>query len=77
MFKKVCAVCRDLVHQETTPADMFSVHDLNDLFYRLAANEPTLTLQWCNVLILLGYDDEQFWTRVMMTDKKYIQSRSK
>ena len=78
MFKKVGAACGQLLHEQPDEPDdlVFSANDLNDLFQRLSANEPTLTLQWCNVLILLRYDDEQFWSRVMMTEKKHLQARS-
>lgn len=88
MFRKVSSACRDLLTDPATTTattddvtataaatELFSIHDINELFVGLAASEPTLTLQWCNVLILLGYDEEAFWGRVMMSERSYIAAR--
>ncbi|XP_064465594.1 huntingtin-like [Ornithodoros turicata] len=38
---------------------------INEHFLHLAYLYPTLTVQWCNVLTLLNYGEQQFWSRVL------------
>lgn len=60
-----------------TPEGFFSITEINGLFKDLVSSQPTLTLQWSNVLILLNYDCESYWTEILLTNKRYILAKPK
>ena len=55
-------------------AHLFVASEVSDVMQALSRNEPTLTLQWCNVLVLLGVDDVTFWHGVMMSERRLLTS---
>uniref|UniRef100_T1IW53 Huntingtin n=1 Tax=Strigamia maritima TaxID=126957 RepID=T1IW53_STRMM len=69
IYRRVATVCMNLIKEECPPG-YFSVHQMNTIFLRLAPLIPTVTLQWCNILILLNYDDQLFWAQVMKTSNR-------
>ena len=52
---------------QPTPACFYSVAEINERFVSLGAVEPTVALQWANVLTLLNYADRAWWARLMRT----------
>lgn len=69
IYRRVANICMTLIKNEAPPG-FFTVHEINRAFLQLAPYYPTLTLQWCNVLILLNFDDQDFWSEVMRTPIK-------
>ncbi|XP_060568114.1 huntingtin-like isoform X3 [Ruditapes philippinarum] len=65
--------------QQTRQRSLLCYYDIkaiNQEFLLLGVTQPTLTLQWCNVLILLNFSDQSFWSDVVKTPKKYIMASS-
>jgi len=52
----------------------YDIKELNEQFLLLGNTQPTLTLQWCNVLILLNYSEQTFWSLVVQTPSKYVMA---
>ena len=65
-----------MIRQET-PDHFYSVSQINQAFKGLSTFHPTLALQWCNILILLNYDDQGWWSDIMQTPRKYMLSSPK
>ena len=76
MFRRVANTAMQILHQPA-PEGFFSISEINLLFRELVTSEPTLALQWCNILILLNYDDHAFWSDMMLTNKRYVVARPK
>ena len=66
--------CMRKDRSESTPAGLFSLQMLNDQFRAMGSTHPTLTLQWCNLLILMNVDDQQWWSDILQTPRKYMLS---
>ena len=76
-FRKTLAALKQVMTSSHTQSDeklLFAASDANDVMRALSCFEPTLTLQWCNVLVLLGVDDVTFWHRVMMSERRVLMS---
>ncbi|KAL3864910.1 hypothetical protein ACJMK2_006556 [Sinanodonta woodiana] len=75
LFRRVATAAMKLLKQETPPC-FHGVPEINGEFVQLGSSHPTLTLQWCNILILLNFDNQNFWSRIIQTPQKYIMSTS-
>jgi huntingtin len=73
LFRKVATSAMRILRQEA-PRYFHGLQDINRHFLSLGPMHPTLTLQWCNVLILLNIDDQSLWSDIMQTPKKYIMA---
>lgn len=72
MFRKV-ANCALQIAREEEKEGFYSLRELNRQFLLLSMTMPTLTLQWCNILILLNYDDQSLWSDVMQTPNRHLK----
>lgn len=54
----------------------YSIQEINESFRSISSQHPTLMLQWSNVLILLNYDDQAWWSRVLRTPRTYMVASS-
>ncbi|KAG1678706.1 Huntingtin [Nymphon striatum] len=79
MFRRVATAAMSIVRPENSEMTEYqlSVQKINRLFLDLAIFHPTLTLQWCNILILLNYDDHCFWTEVLRAKTRRSTSNPK
>jgi len=46
------------------------VLQINDSMRLIGLHYPTLMLQWCNILILLNYDDQSWWRFILRTNDR-------
>ncbi|KAK7793413.1 hypothetical protein R5R35_014313 [Gryllus longicercus] len=53
--------------EDRVPVVPLPVENINSLFYELAPRCPMLTVQWCYLLALLGYNNQSFWASIMRT----------
>ncbi|KAK3095770.1 hypothetical protein FSP39_018831 [Pinctada imbricata] len=67
LFRKVATSTMQISSEKTTPDCFYGIQDLNESFLSVPMTTPILTLQWCNILILLNYDDQAVWSEVMQT----------
>ena len=72
MFRKV-ATCSMQISSQESPDCLYNIKQLNQYFLSFSMTSPTLTLQWCNILILLNFDDQILWSDVMQTPKRYLK----
>ncbi|XP_074640755.1 huntingtin-like [Tubulanus polymorphus] len=72
-FRRVATATMRIIRQKTT-CSFYSIEQINEYFLLLSEKYPTFTLQWCNILILLNYDKQEWWSRVMQTPQKYMMS---
>ncbi|RUS73694.1 hypothetical protein EGW08_018541 [Elysia chlorotica] len=64
LFRRVATAAMRLLQLES-PACMYSVGEINSHMVGVSSVCPSLTLHWCNVLILLNFDDRSLWTSVV------------
>ncbi|XP_060084449.1 huntingtin-like [Ylistrum balloti] len=72
LFRKVATSAMKASHLDT-PHCYHSIQELNHMFLSVSMTLPTLTLQWCNILILLNFDDQTLWSTVMQTPKRFLK----
>ncbi|CAH1783183.1 unnamed protein product [Owenia fusiformis] len=72
LFRRVTTTTMSLIRQDMQPNGFYGIKHINEIFRELGHREPMLTLQWCNILILLNYDDQPFWSKVLQTPEKYV-----
>jgi len=75
--RRVAVAAMSLLHEseaEAGPAQQFSLHAVNDAFLAISASHPTLMVQWCNILILLNYGDQSWWSQLLQTP--HVQTTS-
>ena len=65
-----------IIHQETLNC-FHDIKEINENFLLLGMSQPTLTLQYCNVLILLNYNDQAFWSDIIRTPKRKVITGSR
>ncbi|KAH9487495.1 hypothetical protein Btru_075739 [Bulinus truncatus] len=70
LFRRVATAAMRLLQLESAGC-MYSVGEINEHMVGVSSVCPTLTLHWCNVLILLNFDDRSLWTRVVQTPSAY------
>ncbi|CAL1538264.1 unnamed protein product [Lymnaea stagnalis] len=70
LFRRVATAAMGLL-QLDSPACMYSVGEINEHMVGVSSVCPALTLHWCNVLILLNFDDRGLWTRVVQSPPTY------
>lgn len=46
------------------------VSQINQLMTVVGTRWPVLTVQWCNLLILLNYDDQVWWKKMLCTNNR-------
>ena len=73
LYRRVAVAAMSIIRKETPP-EYFSVDHINKAFQDIASRHPTLTLQWCNILILLNYENKAWWSEILQTQRKYIHS---
>lgn len=73
LFRRVATAAMGIVQEDMEPG-MYNMVEINRNFLRLGLSFPTITLQWCNILILLNYYDHDWWSAVMQTPTKFIIS---
>ncbi|XP_053407184.1 huntingtin-like isoform X2 [Mercenaria mercenaria] len=74
-FRRVATASVQQIKQRSL-ACYYDIKAINHDFLLLGVTQPTLTLQWCNVLILMNFSDQSFWSDVVKTPKKYIMASS-
>ncbi|XP_056004424.1 huntingtin-like isoform X2 [Ostrea edulis] len=72
MFRKVATSALQIAKEETGDC-FYSIREVNRSFLSVSMTLPTLTLQWCNILILLNYDDQTLWSEVMQTPNRHLK----
>ncbi|XP_029645621.1 huntingtin isoform X2 [Octopus sinensis] len=71
LFRRVATAAMGIVQEEVEPF-MYSIEEINQSFLCLGVSFPTITLQWCNILILLNSYDPHWWSAIMQTPNKFI-----
>jgi len=61
---------------EAVLPQQFSLHAVNDAFLAISASRPTLMVQWCNILILLNYGEQSWWSQLLQTSHIQLSSVS-
>jgi len=77
--RRVAVAAMSLLHEsenEAAPSQQFSLHTVNDAFLAISASHPTLMVQWCNILILLNYGDQSWWSQLLQTPQMQMSSVS-
>lgn len=65
-FCRVATAAMQAVHAESsTGTEVCGIEEINQHFLSLAYSYPTLSVQWCNILALLNYGEQGFWSRVL------------
>ncbi|XP_061171379.1 huntingtin-like isoform X1 [Saccostrea echinata] len=72
MFRKVATCALQIASEEAVDC-FYSIKEVNRNFLSVSMTLPTLTLQWCNILILLNYDDQNLWSEVMQTPNRHLK----
>ena len=70
LFRRVAMAAMRLLHNES-PSCFYSIGEMNETIVGLSSSCPMLTLHWCNVLILLNYDDRKFWSQIVQTPQSF------
>ena len=70
LFRRVATAAMRLLHNES-PSCFYSIGEMNQTIVGLSTACPMLTLHWCNVLILLNYDDRKFWSQIVQTPQSF------
>ena len=76
LFRRIATASVKIIHQTTIPCH-YDIKEINENFLLLGMSQPTLTLQFCNVLILLNFNDQAFWSEVIRTPKRKVLTGSK
>ena len=72
LFRKV-ATCAMQISRSEAPECFYGIQELNEHFLSVPMTTPILTLQWCNILILLNFDDQTLWSEVMQTTNRQLK----
>lgn len=65
-FCRVATAAMQAVHAESSAGtEVCGIEEINQHFLSLAYSYPTLSVQWCNILALLNYGEQGFWSRVL------------
>ncbi|KAK7109044.1 hypothetical protein V1264_013160 [Littorina saxatilis] len=70
LFRRVATAAMGLLQNES-PTCFYSIREINQMILALSTCCPMLTLHWCNVLILLNYDDRKFWSQIVQTPQSF------
>ena len=73
LFRRIATASMKNVHQDLMGC-CYDIKEINENFLLLGMSQPTLTLQYCNVLILLNFNDQGFWSEVIGTPKRKTMS---
>jgi len=71
MYRRIAMVALKVLRMEA-PSGCYSLQQISEAFRALSGSQPTLTLQWCNVLMLLNYEDQDWWGEILHTPRKYM-----
>ena len=77
--RRVAVAAMSLLHElenEAGPPRQFSLHAVNDAFLAIGSSHPTLMVQWCNILILLNYGEQSWWSQLLQTSHIHLSSTS-
>ncbi|XP_038046111.1 huntingtin-like [Patiria miniata] len=74
-FRKVAMAMTSMI-RNSTQSCWFTLDQLNHAFIKLSTSYPILVLQWCQVLLLLNYSDQDFWSVILQTPKRQPLSKS-
>jgi len=77
--RRVAVAAMSLLRESVTEAEshqQFSLHAVNDAFLAISASHPTLMVQWCNILILLNYGEQSWWSQLLQTSQLQLSSVS-
>jgi len=78
----VSGVCRRVavaamsLLRESSASQQFNLHAVNDAFLAISASRPTLMVQWCNILILLNYGEQSWWSQLLQAPHMQMSSVS-
>ncbi|XP_078588724.1 huntingtin-like isoform X3 [Branchiostoma floridae x Branchiostoma japonicum] len=75
LFRKVLSAAMALPEESPTEA-YYSVEQLNLFFQDMVPSHPTLVLQWCQILLLLNFNELSWWSEIMQTPKRSIKASS-
>ncbi|XP_015913152.2 huntingtin [Parasteatoda tepidariorum] len=71
-FRSVTNSAMGIIKNEAGDQDLctkynvyYSVSELEIFFHKIAPFYPTLVIQWCNLLTLLNYDSQTFWSTIV------------
>ena len=71
LFRRIATASMKITHQEALSC-FHDIKEINENFLLLGMSRPTLTLQYCNVLILLNFNDQSFWSDIIGTPNRKI-----
>ncbi|XP_033632694.1 huntingtin-like isoform X2 [Asterias rubens] len=74
-FRKVASSMMIMIRNSRKTC-WFTLDQLNCTFLQLTTSHPILVLQWCQVLLLLNYSDQDFWSVILQTPKRQPLSKS-
>ncbi|XP_066278562.1 huntingtin-like isoform X2 [Branchiostoma lanceolatum] len=75
LFRKVLSAAMALPEESPTEA-YYSVEQLNLFFQDMVPSHPTLVLQWCQILLLLNFNELSWWSEIMQTPKRSMKASS-
>ncbi|XP_019635502.1 PREDICTED: huntingtin-like [Branchiostoma belcheri] len=75
LFRKVLSAAMALPEESPTEA-YYSVEQLNLFFQDMVPSHPTLVLQWCQILLLLNFNELSWWSEIMQTPKRSLKASS-
>ncbi|XP_078660473.1 huntingtin-like [Branchiostoma floridae x Branchiostoma belcheri] len=75
LFRKVLSAAMALPEESPTEA-YYSVELLNLFFQDMVPSHPTLVLQWCQILLLLNFNELSWWSEIMQTPKRSLKASS-
>lgn len=66
IYRRVATAAMTVI-VDNPPDWFYNVVQINSHFQGLKMTHPTLLLQWCNILALLNYENQSWWSEVMQT----------
>ncbi|KAM7284196.1 huntingtin isoform X1 [Ixodes scapularis] len=75
-FRRVATAAMEAVHAESSAGtEVCGIEETNEHFLSLAYAYPTLTVQWCNILTLVNYGQQGFWSRLLWPTSQPLSPR--
>lgn len=65
LYKRTCAAAVAIGRQESAPEHLMTMADINAAMLCVGGGEPTVLLQWCNLLVLLNYTHRPWWSTIL------------
>ncbi|XP_077992227.1 huntingtin-like [Glandiceps talaboti] len=68
-FRRVAGITMSMILSQ--PPDIYyNLCQLNSAFQSLIPTQPNITLQWCQLLLILSYTEETWWSCILQTPRR-------